>query len=80
VSVLSVAPQDKTFVTARSDEVVLERLGNTSEEIRETITPEERKPEEPEVPEVDDAQAQQIKEENKDGEESGFVTIDDKEI
>lgn len=82
VSVISAAGgQDRTFVTAKSDEVTIERVGNlinTSEEIRETITPEERKQvDEPEVPPVDDAQAQQIKEENKDGEESGFVTVDD---
>jgi len=76
---VSMMSHDQTFITAKTEEVVFVPSipNNKSEEIRETVIIERSEVEAqvPEVPAVNDAEAQQAKE----GEESGFVTIDDAE-
>jgi len=74
---------DQTFVTARTEEVVLDKnviaaIPNKSDELKETVIIErsEVEAQDPEVPTVDDAEAQKAKEAK---EESGFVTVEDSE-
>jgi len=80
---VSMMSHDQTFVTARTEEVVLNKnviaaIPNKSDELKETVIIErsEVEAQDPEVPTVDDAEAQKAKEAK---EESGFVTVEDSE-